>query len=141
MQLRAICGLTLGLLLAGCAGQEATAPARQAAGTSGTPSAFDGTWQGSGQLTATRPGNCGEPVLNRSMQVRNGMAQLNYEIRTNTVFSGTVGADGSLEMQSGNRVFRGRFAGDSFTGQYFHPSCPRDWTMRRVATAQPAPAR
>lgn len=125
--------LTLGLLLSACAGGpgDGSAPAAQAA----APSNFDGTWRGSGRLNPGSSFNCGAPELTRTMEVRGGTARLDYEIRTNTVFSGTVGADGTLQMQSGNRTFRGRFAGDSFTGQYFHQTCPREWSMQRVAAA------
>jgi hypothetical protein len=127
--------ILLGAFLTACATGDGSGQARPTGSPAASATtAFDGDWRGTGQLTATTPRNCSDPVITKTMQVRNGTARLDYEVRTNTMFTGTVGADGSLEMASGNRTFRGSFAGNTFTGQYFHPTCPREWTMRRVAT-------
>lgn len=135
--------VTVVLACAGCSARAADG------GAPGAPlrSFLDGDWQGTGRLLDSGSAGCGADTIFRSMRVRNGRADLDYDPATGLRFSGEIAfgmaerARGpnpdapnpaTLTMWSGASVFRGEFHGDRFTGAYLGPACPRRWTMERA---------
>lgn len=121
------------LAFAACATDGAAPPPAAPRAAASAPSSFDGTWRGTGTLVSRGGTSCSEPTQTGTMRVAGGQAQLEFGSRTGERLSGPVRPDGSLSLQAGARMFRGQFTGDSFTGSYIDPRCPREWTMRRQA--------
>jgi hypothetical protein len=100
-----------------------------------SPSAFDGTWNGTGVLTQRRGTGtaCGPETMNRRFTITGGRIAFPYDPRTGIDFSGPIGADGRFEIVSGPNRFSGQASGSTMTATFIGQVCERAFRFRRAA--------
>jgi hypothetical protein len=98
-------------------------------------SAFDGTWSGTGSLTARRGTGtaCGPETTNRRFIIQGGRIAFPYDTRYGIDFNGPIGADGRFDLASGNNRFQGQATGSSMTATFSGRECERSFQFRRRA--------
>jgi hypothetical protein len=95
--------------------------------------AFDGTWSGTGTLTARRGSGtaCGPETVDRRFTIQNGQINFPYDTRYGVTFSGPIGADGSFDIAGGQSRFQGQANGAAMTATFTGTQCVRSFQFRR----------
>lgn len=95
--------------------------------------AFDGTWSGTGTLTARRGRgtSCSAEDTSRRFTIQGGQITFAYDNRYGINFTGPIQANGSFDIASGQHRWQGQASGSDMTATYTGPECVRTFQMRR----------